>query len=445
MVSRIISRVVVIVVACAVVLGGAAVAASATGLLSPAPTGSADPNAYALPAPQPVSPAPGLSAASTSPVPDGTQVQQQLSALNSTGVGTISYCVTDLTGAVVAASDAQTGRIPASSWKLTTMLAVLTEYNSDQRFNTTVVSSPTGIVLVGGGDPLLTAKTPVVPGQATLQNLATQVAQALKANNQDNVTLGYDDSLFAGPQWNPAWPASDVGNIAPVSPLAADAYGGPDANISAKTAATFKTLLAALGITVTSVQAEKADSGAAVLGTVASPPLGQLVQYIVNVSDNYGAEVLLRHVSLGAGGDGSITSAEATLTSFLQSHQLWDPQMVASDGSGMSMADLVTPEVLAGIVRMAYGDPRYSDILAGMPVAGVDGTLYDRFNDPSEASGRGVLHAKTGTQTQVRTLTGYVQTNSGGVLAFSFMLNNITTDSAALNWLDQAGAVLASS
>ena len=445
MLARILNRIVVVFVVCVVVLGSAVLAASASGVLTPEPTTMIDPDAYALPLPNPVSPAAGLAPASAAPLPDGALVEKQIAALDRTGIGVISYCVTDLTGAVVAAQDAQSARTPASSWKLLTMLAVLSNLGRDQRFATTVVESADGVVLVGGGDPMLTTSRTAVDGQATLLNLAEQTAQALSESGRTEVALGYDDSLFAGPTWNPAWTDSYLGNIAPVSALAADAYGGPEVAVSNKTASTFANLLGARGITVTAVRPEQAGPGAAQLGRVESLPLGDMVRRIVALSDNYGTEVLLRHVSLASGQNGSISSTQWVFTGFLQSHGLWADSMVVSDGSGMSLHDKATPTVLAASVRMAYGNRLYADILDGLPVAGVDGTLTSRFDDPAEATGRGVVHAKTGTHDNVRTLTGYAQSATGGVLVFSFMLNDVTNNDAAVNWLDQAAAVLAAS
>jgi len=443
MVSRILNRIVIIFVACVVVLAGSVVVASASGLLTPEPTATIDPEAYVLPLPEPVSPPLVLPRASTAPVPDGASVGQSIAALNHTGIGVIAYSITDLSGNVLAEQDAQSARVPASSWKVLTTLAALSSLDRNHRFATTIVESADGIVLVGGGDPMLVTSRTYLNGQATLLSLAEQTAQALAKAGRTQVVLGYDDSLFAGPAWNPDWPADFVGNIAPVTALAADASGGPETDVSNKTATNFSTLLAARGITVTTVRAERAESAAAELARVESLPLGEMVRWIIAYSDNYGTEVLLRHVSLAAGWDGSVASSQAAMTSFLQTHGLWTSQMLVSDGSGMSLKNRGTPSALAAAVRMAYGNSAYLDILDGLPVAAVDGTLTIRFNDPEEAGGRGVVHAKTGTHDYVRTLTGFVQSTTGAVLVFSFMLNDVTNGEVAIDWIDEAAAILA--
>jgi D-alanyl-D-alanine carboxypeptidase/D-alanyl-D-alanine-endopeptidase (penicillin-binding protein 4) len=58
---------------------------------------------------------------------------------------------------------------------------------------------------------------------------------------------------------------------------------------------------------------------------------------------------------------------------------------------------------------------------ASLPVAGVDGTLNERMKDSGIA---GRIHAKTGSVSHVRTLTGFAETLGGRRLIFSFLSNN---------------------
>ena len=439
---KIANRIIIAVLAGLVILGGGVVGVSAAGVFSPA-SSPLDPGSYVAPPPAPRTPRPGLDAADTGLAPDSALIQKGLAGLNRSGLGTVSYLVIDMSGQPVAGEDEHTARVPASSWKVLTSMAVLSAYGPNHKFTTTVVSSPTGIVLVGAGDPYLTRSPVATAGQARIQDLAAQTVQALNDSGLTSVTLGYDDSLFSGPQWNPVWPSAFAADVDPVSALSVDPNGSSDTNTSAAAAQIFKNLLTDQGISVTDVRSQKAGADSAVLASVDSLTLGQIVQRVLSTSYNYGAEVLLRHVSVAAGGDGSFSSAASALADYLTSQGLWADGMSVSDGSGLSDKNRVSASIMAQAVRTAYGNPMLADVLAGMPVAGVDGTLTRRFDDADEAVARGVVHAKTGTLDYVRTLTGFAQTSSGAVVFFSFMLNDLPNDAAGLNWLDEAAAVLA--
>ena len=440
---KIVNWIVIAVLGVAVLLGGGVVALSAVGVFAPAAT-PLDPASYVEPPPTPVPAGPGLDAPDEAISPDSAQIQARLDSLSRQGLGTVSYQVIDLSGEEVAGEDENSGRTPASSWKVLTSMAALSAYGPDHRFTTTVVSSPTGIILVGAGDPYLTRSSATAIGQGKIQDLVAQTVQGLSDSGLTSVTLGYDDSLFAGPQWNPVWPDDYGADVSPISALSIDPVGWASANTSADAAGIFRDLLADQGISVTDVRPEKAAGNTNVLASVDSLPLGEIVQRVISTSYNFGAEVLLRHVGVAAGGDGSPGSSASALSAYLSDQGLWADGMSVSDGSGLSSGNIVSPAMMAQAVRTAYGNPLLADVLAGMPVAGVDGTLARRFDDPDEANGRGVVHAKTGTLDYVRTLTGFAQTSSGAVMFFSFMLNNLPDDSAGLNWLDEAAAVLAS-
>ncbi|MCL2483053.1 MAG: D-alanyl-D-alanine carboxypeptidase/D-alanyl-D-alanine-endopeptidase [Propionibacteriaceae bacterium] len=437
------NRIVMIVLAAVLVLSGLAVGSSALGLFS-GHTGALDPDSYVLPLPQASPPAPGLPPPDASLTPNSSSIEQGLNALG-TGLATVSYCVTDSTGLLLANKDMNSPRIPASAWKLLTSSAILSAYGPNHQFETKVVSSAAGIILVGGGDPYLTAGSSNAPGRAKLQDLADQTAKSLIQSGNINVTLGYDDSLFAGPQWNPAWPPDWSVDVSPVSALSVDPSGDATSNTSLAAAQKFKDLLVARNINVTSVLPQTASTSATPIASVESQPLGEIVQQVLTDSYNFGAEVLFRQVAVAAGLDGSISSAQTALTTFLRVHNLWVDGMSVSDGSGLSLSDKVPPAILVDALQKANSDSTFRAILAGLPVAGVDGTLYNRFTESDAASGRGVVHAKTGTQTNVRTLTGYTQTSNGSIVFFSFMLNDLTNDNDGVNWLDRAGAILASS
>jgi len=141
-------------------------------------------------------------------------------------------------GVGIEVADAQTGRVlyrdnasalatPASTTKLMTAVATLAVLGPDARFTTAVRQQQGTIVLVGGGDPTLAVNqypSSAYPQPATLAALAASAARALRAQGRDSVRLGYDASLYRGPELAPGWTDGDVttGNVTPIVALEAD-------------------------------------------------------------------------------------------------------------------------------------------------------------------------------------------------------------------------------
>jgi D-alanyl-D-alanine carboxypeptidase/D-alanyl-D-alanine-endopeptidase (penicillin-binding protein 4) len=95
--------------------------------------------------------------------------------------------------------------------------------------------------------------------------------------------------------------------------------------------------------------------------------------------------------------------------------------VLLEEGSGLSRADLITPDATVELLKFMRNHKWADDYQASLPIAGVDGTLQNRMKGTVAA---GNLRAKTGTLRYVNTLSGYVTTAAGERLAFSIMLNN---------------------
>jgi D-alanyl-D-alanine carboxypeptidase/D-alanyl-D-alanine-endopeptidase (penicillin-binding protein 4) len=165
------------------------------------------------------------------PAPAPAQLQSLVTALAAdarlgTNAGVV--VVDDLTGDVLASNAADVPHTPASTAKLVTAVAALTQLPAGTTLPTRVVKGAAGqVVLVGGGDMMLAAGAgdpTAVDGRAGLADLAAQVSKALRLAGTTTVSLGVDDTLFSGPALSPTWVASDIaaGYVAPVTALAVD-------------------------------------------------------------------------------------------------------------------------------------------------------------------------------------------------------------------------------
>ncbi|MGN6251521.1 MAG: D-alanyl-D-alanine carboxypeptidase/D-alanyl-D-alanine endopeptidase [Marmoricola sp.] len=309
---------------------------------------------------------------------------------------------------------------PASTTKLLTSTAALEVLGSSRRFATTVrrVPGTRRIVLVGGGDPFL-ASTPAAarglyPARATTQRLAALTAAALHGQGVRSVGLGYDAGLFTGPAVNPTWPDTylpeDV--VPPISALWVDEAEGPDGRYvddpAAAAAAVFARQLEADGIRVRGrPRSSGAPAGSALLASVRSAPVGEIVQRLITVSDNNAAEVLLRHVGLAARHDASFAGGTAAVRQVLQRLGVPVAGLHQYDGSGLSRQDRLEPHTLVGVLRAASSTahPELREVITGLPVAGFSGSLARRFaTAPHDGLGR--VRVKTGTLTGVSGLAG---------------------------------------
>jgi serine-type D-Ala-D-Ala carboxypeptidase/endopeptidase (penicillin-binding protein 4) len=384
----------------------------------------------------------------------------------------LGVLVTNLTtGQILYSRNAASGFTPASTAKLATSIAALDVLGPAARFRTTVVTgaSRSSIVLVGGGDPTLAAGKPPAsdyPQPATLLALAASTARAVRARGLRSVRLGYDTSLYTGPGLAQGWTAAYVttGNVSVITPLEVDqgrvtASGSPqDADVpdslprsadpALQAATAFASSLRADGIAVSGAPAQvTVPAGAAVLAGVSSPPLSEIVQWMLEESNNVIAENLARHVAIATGQPASFSGAAAAVRAVLARLGVTSGIRLY-DGSGLSVDDSITPQVLVRLIKLAATEPRLRSVLTSLPVANFTGTLSaggSVFGAGGPAS-RGVVRAKTGNLSTVAALAGIAYAKNGQLLSFAVMADKIAEASlvpAASSMVTMAG-VLAS-
>ncbi|MFD2091674.1 D-alanyl-D-alanine carboxypeptidase/D-alanyl-D-alanine endopeptidase [Blastococcus deserti] len=393
------------------------------------------------------------SLATDAPAPDPTVLSSQLTPLlTSAGLGTgVSAEVVDVaSGDVLLDLDANDPAVPASTAKLLTAAAALITLDPADTLTTTVVAggTPGEVVLVGGGDPTLSRTSPsqTYPGAATVADLATQVVAALPAGTP--VTrIVVDNSLFSGSLTAPGWGTGDAPSTyaAPVTATAVDGARvspGSQARSGQPGIDAGSALADALGAPGAAVVLGDAPAGAKTLASVESAPVGRLVEQMLSQSDNMLAEALARQVALASDLPASFEGGAEAITRALADAGIDVTGVTLADGSGLSRDDRVPAGVLTELVAGAADGSLdgASSLLSGLPVAGYDGTLFDRGN---AGAAPGTVRAKTGTLLGVHALAGTVVTTDGRLLAFAVVADGSGNEAAAESALDEVAAALA--
>jgi D-alanyl-D-alanine carboxypeptidase/D-alanyl-D-alanine-endopeptidase (penicillin-binding protein 4) len=397
------------------------------------------------------------------PAPSGTRLDELLTPLLGQPAlgGQVSMDVVDvLTGDHLTQLGHDAPREPASTAKLLTMAAALDELEPGTTLPTRAVrgAAADDVVLVGGGDMLLAAgkgDPAKVNGHAGLADLAKATATALEKDGTTRVTVHLDDTLFTGPAVSPRWRPTDVGSgfVAPVQAVGTDAgrvasgkYGARSNDPAMRAAGQFAAALRAAGIDVEGSPARAAaPDDAEVLGEVRSAEVGDLAEYALTESDNTVAEVLARLVAVAKGSPASFDGAGPAVVATVGGLGVPTTGAVLSDGSGLGDGSRVAPVTLTGILAAASSDdhPQLRPLLSGLPVAGVSGTLVDRFDQRSQKPAAGVVRAKTGTLSGVSSLAGTVVDDDGRLLAFAVLADKVAASEPARRALDTLATTLA--
>ena len=326
------------------------------------------------------------------------------------------------TGQVVFARNASRALAPASTEKLTLSFALLTSLGPAYRIQTRVLATGTvegstlhgSLVLKGYGDPSLSS--------AGLTRLAEQI-RALGLRRVTGPVVG-DESFFDTRRTAPGWKSwYYINESPPLSALTVDRvrYGGRVSERPALAAALlFRKALGAAGIATpggATAGSAAGEGDEAQLASIESPPLLDLLRAVNGESDNFTAEILLKHLGAVSGAGGTTRAGAAVVRRRLADARVSLAGVRIVDGSGLSLLDRLTADALVDLLAAAWADPLLrGSFLASLAVAGRSGTLEHRLRAPPV---RGQVFAKTGTTSLSSALSGFV----AGRYAFAVVQN----------------------
>ncbi len=318
---------------------------------------------------------------------------------------TSAIAVDTSTGAVLYAHNATVPVHPASNEKLPVSWAALTRLGPDYRFTTEVLGVGHRAGPVWDGDLYLRSD-----GDPTLTSAdVAALAATLRARGIRRVTgrIRGDESAYDLRRGAAGWKRYFVGGeTPPLSALVVDrAQGWPTLSPPLLAARVLRKALVGRKIAVgRPIGLGTAPGDAVPLARDTSDPLSAIVRRMNQDSDNFTAEMLLKHLGTLDGKVGTSARGAAVVLAELRAAGIPTAGVRVVDGSGLSSLDRMTAATLAAVIRAGLEDPDIRDAFVGsLAVAGRSGTMRMRL--PGLA---GVVRGKTGTTDLACSLSGLV-------------------------------------
>ncbi|MEK7359723.1 MAG: D-alanyl-D-alanine carboxypeptidase/D-alanyl-D-alanine-endopeptidase [Planctomycetota bacterium] len=209
-------------------------------------------------------------------------------------------------------------------------------------------------------------------------------------------------------------------------------------------ATVFKEALVRNGLTVTGNPrlVNEGDLSAVKGETITSAvsTMEQTVTVTNKNSQNFYAEQILKTLGAQVQGDGTVQAGLLVLNSFMKKLGFDVQEYQIMDGCGLSKGNRLSPSMITAILAYMSKHPAKNVFYNSLPSSGVDGGLQHRIVSPKY---RNKVHAKTGYIAGVSALSGYVDTATGDIIVFSFLINNVKSLSDARKIQDDVCATLA--
>ena len=347
--------------------------------------------------------------------------------LKKTQLGLLVY---DLTAdsAIYRRGDQQTLR-PASTMKLVTAITALDRLGGDYQLRTSLyytgrVSNRTlrgNLYCVGGMDPAFEK----ADMQAFVESLRKLDIDTIRGQIVADYSMKDETRLGEGWCWD-----DDNPELSPLLIERKDRF-----------VERFFQELRTAGYYVDAPFAEGALPNGAMILCSRFHPLEQILTKMMKESDNLYAEAVYYQIAASGG----IKRASADKA------RQWERKLVSriglnpgeykfADGSGLSLYNYVTAELMVGLLRYAWQKQDiYPRLLASLPIAGVDGTLEKRMQ---KTVAQGNVRAKTGTLTGISSLAGYCTASNGHLLCFSIINQGVMRQASGRNFQDKVCAAL---
>jgi PBP4 family serine-type D-alanyl-D-alanine carboxypeptidase len=157
-----------------------------------------------------------------------------------------------------------------------------------------------------------------------------------------------------------------------------------------------------------------------------SSPLQQALEVTNKRSQNFYAESLFKLIGARKRGEGSWRAGAEAVREFLGRVGLQPGTFQIADGSGLSRNNRFAPAQVTRLLAHMFQHPSGKDYVRSLAYSGEPDLRWRRrLATPPY---RGNVFAKTGTLSDVSSLSGYAKAKSGAVYAFSILCNRTTAN-----------------
>jgi len=297
---------------------------------------------------------------------------------------------------------------PASTMKLITAITAIDKLGGSYRFKTDLCytgkienNTLTGnVYCVGGFDPRFNADDM----KAFVESLHKMGVDTIRGNLMADKTMKDSATLGEGWCWDDDNPV--------LSPLV---FSRKDVFMER-----FKKELESAGIVLDVGMGEMRKPEDAYCIVSRFHTIDQVLMKMLKESDNLYAEAMFYQIAASTGNRPATAKSGRAVIKCLISKIGLDPSRYRiADGSGLSLYNYVSPELLVRMLRYAYQNNNiYLHLHPSLPIAGVDGTLRSRMKGSFTKDN---VHAKTGTVTGISSLAGYCTAANGHHLCFAII------------------------
>ena len=167
-------------------------------------------------------------------------------------------------------------------------------------------------------------------------------------------------------------------------------------------------------------------AGARPYATWYSPPLAELIRPLNKWSNNVMADAMLYGLAAESFPPPlAPAQGAAVIKAWLAKAGIADEGFFMENGSGLSRVTRISARTMTGVLLHAWKSPFMPEYLASLSLAGLDGTMRNRFRHAPEA---GRMHLKTGHLNDVAAVAGYVLSASGETYVVTLLVNHSTAN-----------------